>query len=56
MFLLLPAIHLSPRWGLDSWGFGVSIHRPPLWGLQRLVQRGTIGVNGSTRNYFSNKL
>ena len=43
MFLLSPTKHLWPRWGLDAWGFGVSIHLPPLWGSQRLVQRGKLG-------------
>ena len=27
-----PTCHMSPRWGLGLWGFGVSIHMSPRWG------------------------
>ena len=32
MYLLLPTTHLSPRWGLGTRGFGVSIHLQDLYG------------------------
>ena len=34
MLFLLPTVDLSPLWGLDVRGHGISpIHFPPLWGF-----------------------